>query len=231
MVELDHSPDQKKYLSVKEAAQLVGYTSDYVTRLLRDGKVIGVRSGRTWEVDIDSLKTFALEAEAQKARRQEELRRERLEEKKMQMLAVRKEAPLVVPSAKVALVRTSVVFAMVCLLVVEFASLASGHSMASVRAVAFGTESVRLATRTFETFYQQEETISSYAQQASIFGAFEGTLCEQFNSATLRWFGICERQVDIAYAIIPEPVGLPQAAPVTPGFVAPPVALRFKPVT
>lgn len=66
-----------RFLSVKDAALRVGYSSDYVARLAREGRVLSQRQGRQWLVEVDSLKLFILEMEAQKRLRQEELRRER----------------------------------------------------------------------------------------------------------------------------------------------------------
>lgn len=71
----------QKYQSARDAAARVGYTGDYVTRLAREGKIDARKEGRAWVVDIDSLKLFTLQAEAEKRARGEELREERLNER------------------------------------------------------------------------------------------------------------------------------------------------------
>src|SRR3989338_1556324 len=42
--------DGKKYISAKNAADLVGYTSDYVGQLCRGKQIEGRRMGRNWYV-------------------------------------------------------------------------------------------------------------------------------------------------------------------------------------
>lgn len=73
--------DSQRYLSARDAAALVGYTPDYVTRLAREGKVVAEKEGRQWFVERDSLKLFTLEVEAEKRVRSEELRAERRSER------------------------------------------------------------------------------------------------------------------------------------------------------
>ncbi len=70
-----------KFVTARAAAERVGYSSDYVSRLAREGKVRAKREGRNWEVDLDSVKLFTLEIEAEKRRRQETLKQERRQER------------------------------------------------------------------------------------------------------------------------------------------------------
>ncbi len=51
--------DHKKMHSVKSAAGVAGYSRDHITKLARDGKIIGTQVGRNWYVDLDSLKSYA----------------------------------------------------------------------------------------------------------------------------------------------------------------------------
>jgi len=69
------------YLSSKEAGRLSGYTSDYVARLARQGKVAATRVGTQWFVQPESLDTFLKSAELAKADRKNKLRLERLGER------------------------------------------------------------------------------------------------------------------------------------------------------
>ncbi|MBC8465269.1 MAG: hypothetical protein H8D63_02770 [Parcubacteria group bacterium] len=45
----------KKYMSVEKAADLAGYTSEYVSKLSRDGFIGGKQMGKTSYVDFDSF--------------------------------------------------------------------------------------------------------------------------------------------------------------------------------
>lgn len=49
----------KSYISSKRAAELFGYTSDYVGQLARKGKIESVMMGRDRFVDFESLKAYA----------------------------------------------------------------------------------------------------------------------------------------------------------------------------
>jgi excisionase family DNA binding protein len=45
----------EEYLTVEAASQITGYNGQYIRRLLRSGKLIGVRAGQTWLILFDSL--------------------------------------------------------------------------------------------------------------------------------------------------------------------------------
>ena len=75
-----HGQNQKKFLPVREAAKLVSYHNDYVSKLAREGKIEAKKSGRQWLVDIESLKLFSLEAEAEKRELRQRLSLERKKE-------------------------------------------------------------------------------------------------------------------------------------------------------
>src|ERR1035437_104452 len=49
---------EKNLISTKDAGELSGYTSDYLARLARSGKIIGKRIGHSWFIDKDSLSLF-----------------------------------------------------------------------------------------------------------------------------------------------------------------------------
>src|SRR3989338_63782 len=49
---------EKNFIPTKEAAELSGYTSDYLARLARSGKISARRVGHTWMVDVESLTRF-----------------------------------------------------------------------------------------------------------------------------------------------------------------------------
>ena len=88
-----------KMMPAKSAAQLVGYSPDYVGRLAREKKIVAVQSGRQWMIDTESLKLFQLQAEAEKRARHEELRKERLHEHAKEKVAAESAAsePVTLP--------------------------------------------------------------------------------------------------------------------------------------
>ncbi len=69
--------NSKKFVPVREAAKRVSYTTDYVGRLAREGKIEAKRDGRAWLVELDSLKLFSLQAKADAIRKQEDLKLQR----------------------------------------------------------------------------------------------------------------------------------------------------------
>ncbi|MBL1434553.1 DUF5011 domain-containing protein [Candidatus Wolfebacteria bacterium] len=71
------SADNKKFISTKEASLLIGRTSDYVSRLARQGRIPAIRIGRTWAVEKDALLAFFDLREASKEIKKESLSRER----------------------------------------------------------------------------------------------------------------------------------------------------------
>lgn len=75
------SENAKRMQKARDAASLVSYSPDYVSRLARQGKIVAEQRGRDWFVDIDSLKLFVLERQAEQRARHEELRQQRLSEK------------------------------------------------------------------------------------------------------------------------------------------------------
>ncbi|MFZ2694032.1 MAG: helix-turn-helix domain-containing protein, partial [Minisyncoccia bacterium] len=50
--------DNKKYISVKDASTLTGYSKDYIGQLCRHKKVLSRRIGRTWYVEEESIVTY-----------------------------------------------------------------------------------------------------------------------------------------------------------------------------
>lgn len=69
------------YLSSKEAGRLSGYTSDYVSRLAREEKIVATRVGTQWFVEPKSLDAFLQFAEKAREERKNILRKERLLER------------------------------------------------------------------------------------------------------------------------------------------------------
>lgn len=56
---MDSNTNTKEiYLSSKEAGQILGYTHDYVSRLCRQGHMVGLRKGREWYVKPSDLELF-----------------------------------------------------------------------------------------------------------------------------------------------------------------------------
>ena len=71
------SADFKKFISTKDASLLIGRTSDYVSRLAREGKIPASRVGRAWVVEKDALLAYFKLTEASKEIKKEVLSKER----------------------------------------------------------------------------------------------------------------------------------------------------------
>ena len=72
--------DGKEFLSAADAGQQFGYTSDYVSKLAREGKINGKKIGNAWFVEERSLSSFIVSKKKQEEERRQELRRQRQEE-------------------------------------------------------------------------------------------------------------------------------------------------------
>lgn len=69
--------NKKQYLSSAELAKKFDYTSDYISKLARDEKVLGTRVGRSWFIEPESLRTYIQQLEVEKRINKETLSRQR----------------------------------------------------------------------------------------------------------------------------------------------------------
>ena len=69
--------NQKEYLPSTVLSKQFGYSSDYISKLAREEKILASQIGRQWFVEPESLRTFSLQAEFEKKIRKEKLRQER----------------------------------------------------------------------------------------------------------------------------------------------------------
>lgn len=69
--------NQKEYLPSAELGKKFNYTSDYISKLARDEKVLGTRVGRQWFVEPESLRTYIQQLEVEKQINKEKLSRQR----------------------------------------------------------------------------------------------------------------------------------------------------------
>ena len=84
------SASKENLVPAKVAAEQVGYTTDYVTRLAREGKISAVREGGKWLVDFDETILFAQKAENEKLLRRYQLSAERKNELQLEDGGVKK---------------------------------------------------------------------------------------------------------------------------------------------
>lgn len=49
---------QEKYITIAAASKLTGYNKQYLRRLLRNGKLDGVRVGQAWLIRFDGLSDY-----------------------------------------------------------------------------------------------------------------------------------------------------------------------------
>lgn len=68
------------YISASDAAQIRGFTRDYVARLCKDGKLPARRIGKQWYAQRDAFLAFVAEQEYARAKRRSDLIRERKHE-------------------------------------------------------------------------------------------------------------------------------------------------------
>ena len=57
------------HLSVKAAAETFGYNEQYLRRLLRTGRLEGVKIGQTWLIKLDSLEAHLHKAQLSRDQR------------------------------------------------------------------------------------------------------------------------------------------------------------------
>ncbi|MCR4323078.1 MAG: helix-turn-helix domain-containing protein, partial [Candidatus Azambacteria bacterium] len=74
------SPLNENLITTKEASELFGYTSDYLSRLIRSGKISGKRIGHNWLIEKKSLAQFLDKQGNHKIARARTLASERAEE-------------------------------------------------------------------------------------------------------------------------------------------------------
>lgn len=67
----------KEYLPSAELGKKFNYTSDYISKLARDEKVLGTQVGRQWFIEPESLRTYIQQLEVEKKINQEHLSRQR----------------------------------------------------------------------------------------------------------------------------------------------------------
>lgn len=53
--------DGMEYVSVEEAAEVTGYSEQYIRRLLRQNRINAVKKGPMWWIDLESLKVYKRE--------------------------------------------------------------------------------------------------------------------------------------------------------------------------
>lgn len=71
------------YYASSELARRFSYTNDYISRLARQGKVQATRVGRQWFVEPASLEQFTNDMQERKQQLGEQVRQERLHERKL----------------------------------------------------------------------------------------------------------------------------------------------------
>lgn len=120
------------FLSSVEAGRRFGYTSDYVAKLAREGKVLGTMIGQQWFVETESLSSFIQRAKEEKRQRAERIR----EERKLELMIARgaslnEARPALKPRALVLIksgILASFAVALLCLALIGPASLPAAQT-------------------------------------------------------------------------------------------------------
>jgi excisionase family DNA binding protein len=47
-----------KFVTIQTATEVTGYNLQYLRRLLRAGKITGIKIGQVWLIEFDSLETY-----------------------------------------------------------------------------------------------------------------------------------------------------------------------------
>lgn len=79
--------DGKFLHPIKEAAELVSYSRDYITRLAREKKITAIYVGRQWFVDLKSLKAYVETSTLEQEIRKKQLSAERKHENQIREAA------------------------------------------------------------------------------------------------------------------------------------------------
>lgn len=85
--------DGVRFESSASLAARFGYSSDYVSRLAREGRVEASRMGRLWFIDTASFTRFVASAEEDKKKRSEEIRTMRQTERESYEVKTRSRVP------------------------------------------------------------------------------------------------------------------------------------------
>jgi len=62
-------PDTEEWITVQEAAEISGYSEEYLRRLIRKGDIKARKFGTIWQVDRSSLGAYLKEAGKSEDRR------------------------------------------------------------------------------------------------------------------------------------------------------------------
>ncbi|RJQ33327.1 hypothetical protein C4568_04780 [Candidatus Parcubacteria bacterium] len=84
-----------EFISAKDAAHATGYGRDYISRLCRQERISGYLFGKSWYVDLESLKKFATNAKIAAEQRREELSRQARNPEPHQVPVSEKIAPII----------------------------------------------------------------------------------------------------------------------------------------
>ncbi|MEK7100976.1 MAG: helix-turn-helix domain-containing protein, partial [Patescibacteria group bacterium] len=140
--------NDKNFISTKEASELSGYHSDYLSRLCREGKVESTQVGRMWFVSRDSLTAFVKDQAEKKREFAESLAREREREYRAALQVVAPKAPRVatlsvgflsIESARAFLLRPSAALVATALIMVGGYSLAQANVVSGVASIVSNT--------------------------------------------------------------------------------------------
>ncbi len=81
----------QKLYTIKDAAQVISYSRDYITRLAREEKIVATLIGRQWYVDLESLKDYVDSVSVEQEIRKKHLSAERKRERVVHEVVEKKE--------------------------------------------------------------------------------------------------------------------------------------------
>lgn len=151
--------DGKFLHPIKEAAQLVSYSRDYITRLAREKKITATYLGRQWFVDMESLKSYVETSVLENEIRKKQLSVERKNEGQLKK-AVEEQHTLHLKKAKSLHARVVTVASLVLMF-----GLMTG--LATNQLITFSNSPQPQVANTYDTKLSQSEMVANISSPVS----------------------------------------------------------------
>lgn len=191
--------NEKEYLPSTELAKRFSYTSDYISKLAREEKVLATRVGRQWFIEPESLRLYIQQLEIEKKISQEKLSRQRKIERGQGVSATKAHSPQTTKTLAQAMV--------VMLLWSAVSALGWGvvASDLSVRDLAHGAHVVYVAIED-QVSAGVSVAVSGVLGERSVASPLWGSIEEGFESQTVVDAALVGPQSDQVgvYAVLPD---------------------------
>lgn len=179
-----YNVDDRDLVTTQEAAKIFNYTSDYITKLAREGKIEACKKSRQWFVSLDSIRQFCLKTQEERDVRSQEIREERLRERQErkeatelpELLSVWQSSTYAfVHTTHVALVQTMVILVLGLLVGVSGYGILNSERITQQASVIESAERIAVALFTFISPQAEEEVVSVEVVSESDLTSSHGT--------------------------------------------------------